>query len=188
MSSKDGKFSVEDDVKLWFDLPSNHSLYTRVKSSSYIKIHYDHGLCEFRGKNWNLYGSFWTDKSFSKTSVRLGAASYAEKCQSDNRLRINSASGNHHFYWYHRTLSTINNWKLGLLGVVDISNRVIQKNNVLIGHSPNKNHELFLRLENDGYRSTNPNLGNFKTIWDSATFNYVAKADRYTKVGLEVIY
>ena len=169
-------------------MPSNHSLYTRVKSSSYIKVHYDHGMSECAGKNWNLYGSFWTDKSLSKTSARLGAASYAEKCQSDNRLRINSASGNHHFYWYHRTLSNINNWKLGLLGVIDISNRVIQKGDVLIGHAPNKNHELFLRLENDGYRSANPNLGNFKTIWDSATFNYVAKFDRYTKAGLEVIF
>lgn len=140
VSQKDGKYTVEDDVKLWFDLPSNHSLYTRVKSSSYIKVHYDHGLVPWQGKNWNLYGSFWTDKSLSKTSFRLGAASYHEKCQSDNRIRVNTSSGSHNFYWYHRTLSTINQFKLGLLSVVDLTNRVIQKNNVLISHSPNKNH------------------------------------------------
>lgn len=134
-----------------------------------------------------MYGSFWTDKSLSKASIRFGAAAYSENCQSDNRLRINSNSGSHHFYWYHRTLSTINNWKLGLLGVVDLTNRVVQKNNVLIGNSPNKNHEVFLRLENDGYRSSNPNLGNIKSLWNSATLNYVGKVERYTKVGVEVI-
>jgi hypothetical protein len=172
---------------LWFDLPSNHSLYTRVKSSSYIKVHYDHGLCQAYGKNWNVYGSFWTDKSLSKTSVKLGAASYAERCHSDNRLRVNSAAGSHNFYWYHRTLSTLNNWKIGLLGVVDLTNKVVQKNSVLIGHSPSKNHEVFLRLENDGFRTTNPQLSDVKTIWDTVTANYVGKVDRYTKVGVEVI-
>ena len=134
-----------------------------------------------------MYGSFWTDKSLSKTSFRLGAAVYAERCHSDNRLRVNSASGSHHFYWYHRTLSTLNQWKLGVLSVVDLSNKVVQKNNILIGHAPNKNHEVFLRLENDGYRNTNPQIADVKTLWDTVTANYVGKLDRFTKVGIEVL-
>jgi hypothetical protein len=58
-------------------LPNNHSIYTKVKSTNYIKLHYDHGLCECKqGSKWNFYGSFWTDKALSKSSVRLGVASY----------------------------------------------------------------------------------------------------------------
>ena len=44
VNSKKGVWSVADEVKLWFDLPNNHSLYTKVKSTDYIKIHYDHGV------------------------------------------------------------------------------------------------------------------------------------------------
>lgn len=144
-------------------------------------------MTECHGKNWNLYGSFWTDKSLAKTSVRLGVASYAANCQSDNRLRVNSASGSHNFYWYHRTLSTVQQVKLGLLSVVDLTNRVVQKNNILIGHAPHKSHELFLRLENDGFRTVNPQINDFRSLWDTVTANYVGKLDRYTRVGLEVI-
>lgn len=72
------------------------------------------------------------------------------------------------------------------MGVVDLTNKVVQKNCVLIGHAPNKNHEVFLRLENDGFRSTNPNVADIQTIWDTVTANYVAKVDKYTKVGVEV--
>jgi len=108
LSSKDGKWNVEDDVKIWFDLPNNHSLYTRVKSSNYFKVHYDHGFTEFINKKWNLYGSFWTDKSLTKTSVRIGAASLHEKFHSDSRLRVNLNSGAHNFFWYNRTLVTHN--------------------------------------------------------------------------------
>ena len=187
VSKKEGVYSVDDDVKLWFDLPNNHSLYTRVKSSSYIKVHYDHGLNQLHGKNWNFYGSFWTDKSLSMASIRLGAASYHEKCHSDNRLRVNVVSGAHHFYWYHRTLSFINNWKLSLLSVVDLNNNVIQKNNVLISNTINKNHEVFLRLENEGFRSENPQISDVKTIWDTITLNWVGKFDKTTKAGFEVI-
>lgn len=168
-------------------MPNNHSLYTRVKSSSYIKLHYDNGLTNYQGKDWNFYGAFWTDKSLSKTTIKVGAASYHPKCHSDNRLRINTTSGAHHFYWYHRTLSFVNNWKLGVLSVFDLTGHVLQKNNILIGHTFNNKHEAFLRLESEGFRSANPNIKDARTIWDNVTANYVGKVDRNTKLGLEVI-
>lgn len=146
MSCKDGKCNVEDDVKLWFDLPNNHSLYTRVKSTSYLKIHYDHGLSVCHNSLWNFYASFWTDKTLSKSSVRVGAAIYDPKCNSDNRIRVNTVSGVHNFYWYNRTISFINNFKLGLVSVVDLTNKVVQKNNILLGYVLNNKNEAFLRL------------------------------------------
>lgn len=123
----------------------------------------------------------------SKASVRAGVASYHEKCHSDNRLRVNVASGAHHFYWYHRTLSFINNWKLGFLSVVDLNNHVLQKNNVLISNTINKNHEVFLRLENEGFRNANPQISDVKTIWDTITLNWVGRFDSTTRAGLEVL-
>jgi hypothetical protein len=44
VSQKKDSWSVADEVKLWFDLPNNRSIYTKIKSSDYIKIHYDHGI------------------------------------------------------------------------------------------------------------------------------------------------
>lgn len=121
-------------------------MYTRVKSTDYIKVHYDHGVYELYNKLWNIYGSFWTDKSLSKTSMRIGAASNHPKCHSDNRLRVNSSSGAHSFYWYNRTLAFHNQSKFGVIAVVDLTNRVLQKNNVLLSHVFNSKHEAFLRL------------------------------------------
>ncbi len=141
-------------------------------------------MIERNDKLWNVYGSFWTDKSLSKNSVRLGVASYHPKCNSDNRIRINTASGDHHFYWYHRTLSNVNNWKLGLLSVVDLTNRVVQKNNVFFGRVFDNNHEAFLRFENDGFRNANPNVSDVRTIWDSVIANYVGRLNRTTRVGV----
>lgn len=100
--------NVEDDVKLWFDLPSQRSLYTRVKSSNYIKVHYDHGICQSQGKDWNLYASFWTNKTITHSSFRVGAASIHPRCNSDNRIKIDIKSGLHQLFWYNRTLSNFN--------------------------------------------------------------------------------
>lgn len=188
VSSKDGKFNVEDDVKLWFDLPNNHALYARVKSSNYVKLHYDHGLKEVNGRLWNFYSSFWTDKTLSKNSVRIGAAIINSKYQSDNRIRINtSLSGVHTLYWYNRTTTYWNQSKVGIVSVVDLTNKVVQKNNVLLSHVINSNNEAFLRFENEGFRSTNPNLSDVKTLWDKVTANYVSRLDSTTRLGLEVI-
>ena len=133
-TNKDGVWNIEDDVKLWFDLTNNHALYARVKSNNYIKLHYDHGLTLWKDNIWNLYTSFWTDKSLSKSSVRFGFASIHPRCTSDNRLRVNSSLGSHTFCYYNRTLSYWNQNKLGIVAVIDLTNKVLQKNNVLLGH------------------------------------------------------
>ncbi len=148
VSSKEGKYNVEDDVKLWFDLPNHHAIYTRVKSSNYLKVHYDHGLFENNGRLWNFYSSFWTDKSLSKSSVRIGAGIVHARYQTDNRIRVNLSSGAHTFYLYNRSLAFWNQTKFGVVSVIDLTNRIVQKNHLLLGHVFNNKHETFLRLEN----------------------------------------
>lgn len=45
VTNKAGAFSLADDVKFWFSLPQQgHSLYARIKSSNYLKLHYDFGV------------------------------------------------------------------------------------------------------------------------------------------------
>lgn len=133
-TDKDGVWNVDDDVKLWFQLANNHALYTRIKSNNYIKLHYDHGLSLWQDNMWNLYSSFWTDKSLTNSSVRFGFASIHPRCTSDNRFRVNSSLGSHTFHFYNRTLSYWNKNKFGIVVVVDLTNKVLQKNNVLLGH------------------------------------------------------
>ena len=168
-------------------MPKNHSLYARIKSSDYLKIHFDHGLHQNGDKQWNLYSSFWTDKSLSKASIRLGAAVIHSRYNSDNRIRINSVSGSQTYLWYNRTLSFWKQSKFGFVSIVDLSNKVLQKNNVLLGHTFQNKHEVFLRLENDGFRRSNPDISDVKSLWDTVTANYVGRLDQTTKVGLEVI-
>ena len=55
-----------------------------------------------------------------------------------------------------------------------------------MGYNYNFKHDVFLRLENNGFRKNNPDWANIKSLWDTLTANYVSKIDSTTKVGLEV--
>lgn len=74
------------------------------------------------------------------------------------------------------------------MSVVDLGNKVVQKNNILLGHVFHNKHETFVRLENEGFRSHNPNIADIKSLWDTVTANYVGRLDQTTKVGIEVIF
>lgn len=69
--------------------------------------------------------------------------------------------------------------------MVDLTNRVLQKNNILLRYTHQTKHQGFLRLENDSFRKNNPDWANCRTIWDNLIANYFVKADSNTKVGLE---
>lgn len=136
LTNKEGKYNVEDEVKLWFDLPSNHSLYAKIKSSNYVKVHYDHGVETYNNKAFNFYSSLWADKSLSKTSFRVGLHTLHPKCNSDNRIRVDSDKN---VYWYNRTMNTLTpKVKFGLVSCVDVRNHILQKNNILLNYIHNK--------------------------------------------------
>lgn len=50
VSQKNKAWNVQDDMKLWFELNDKSSLYARVLSTDYIKVHYDHGLYEWKNQ------------------------------------------------------------------------------------------------------------------------------------------
>lgn len=71
-----------------------------------------------------------------------------------------------------------------MLAVVDLTNQVLQKNNILLGHIFKDRHEVFLRLENNGFRLHNPQLDDVRSIWDTLTLNYVGRLDQSTRAGI----
>ena len=73
LNSKKGTWSVADEVKLWFDLPNKHSLYAKVKSTDYIKVHLDGGVCEKDGNKWNAYASLNSNKLLKNIMFKVGA-------------------------------------------------------------------------------------------------------------------
>lgn len=43
LSCESGKYSVADDVKIWFGLKGQRTLYTRTKGKA-LKVHFDNGI------------------------------------------------------------------------------------------------------------------------------------------------
>ena len=79
---------LSDELKFWFNLPEGRSLYTKVKSTDYLKLQFDNGIITQWGQKWNLYAALNTNKTLSNPSLRLGAGHQSQHCNSDNRLRI----------------------------------------------------------------------------------------------------
>ena len=134
MVCKPGSCAVADEVKMWFDLPNNGSLYTKVKSSDYIKIHYDHGPKQVNNKLLTFYGGINSNKLLNNISLKAGVLHDSQHCHSDNRLKVSLQQNENQWHWYHRTTIYHNKYTFGLLGVLDISKKVLQKNAVLFGY------------------------------------------------------
>ena len=124
VNSKKGAWSVADEVKFWFDLPNKHSLYAKVKSTDYIKLHYDHGICEHKGKKWNCYASVNSNKLLKNILFKAGVANLGEKCNSDNRIRVN-IQDEIEYHWYNRTVVTKDKYKFGFLSVVNLGKKIL---------------------------------------------------------------
>jgi hypothetical protein len=69
---KNGGFGLAEELKLWFNLPRAGTLYAKLKSNDYVKLHYDDGVREFQGKKIYLYTGLTSNKSLNLTSVRFG--------------------------------------------------------------------------------------------------------------------
>jgi hypothetical protein len=153
-SSQKDSLTLSDEIKLWWNIKENRSIFTQIKSSDYLKVHLDNGITSKWGVNWNLYGSVNVSKSLNNLSVRLGAHSLSAKLNSDNRFKFDySADGQlPSVTWYNRTLYNRDNFVFGSLTAVGISRQIIAKNNFFIGYRHKDKHNFFLRAENDGYR------------------------------------
>lgn len=187
VSYKKETWSVADEVKLWFDLPNNRSLYTKIKSSDYIKLNYDHGVREWNNKKYNLFAGLNCSKGLRNLTFKAGVGNYSEHCDSENRIRVGLQQDGNVWQWANRTLVKHNKLTFGLVSVLDISNRVLQKNNLLFGYNADENTNLFLRAETAGFRKANFNIEKPESIFDTFTFDVVRKVNANNKAAVEVI-
>lgn len=187
-SEKTG-FSIADEVKFWFSLPGDRFIFSKVKSSNYIKLHYDNGIQEKWNKKWNLYATLNLNKSLENVSLRLGAGHKSEHCNSDNRLRIDFNSENKKaFTWYNRTTVTNKDFTFGSMVAYGISSKILLKNNLLFGYKINDDYQTFVRLENNGFRKEALDWQNWKGYFDQARVDLVSSIkDKNIKYGIEVL-
>jgi len=187
VSNKGGNWAVADDVKLWFSLPQQgHSLYARVKSSNYVKLHYDMGIKNIKNRNWNFYGSLVSNKSLQNLVFKIGATHVSKACHSDNRFRIQSSTGSDYsYFWSHRTVVNHEKWTFGMLGVYDISHNICQKSNLLLKYSHDANTDVILKADTEGFRKKSPSISNFKSWFDVYSLDIVKRINDTTRVGLE---
>lgn len=183
-----GTPSISDEVKYWFSLPNNRSIYAKLKSRDYIRLHYDHGIVEHSNKKWNLYASLNSNKSLENISLRLGAANKSEHCHSDNRLKVDFASDkSQNLTWYNRTIVNHQKFSFGIMAAYGITKNLLVKNNLLFGYKVNDTANASLRIQNNGYRKDAFDWKNFKGYFDTIKVDFTNKHQSNLTYGFEVI-
>ena len=176
-----GNYAISDEVKLWFQLPEGKSLYSKIKSSDYIKVHDDHGISRIWNKDWNIYASVNAKKNLDNLSLRLGATHLNGKCHSDNRIKYDRKN----YTWYNRTVVNHDKWTFGLLGAYGFTNNVLVKNNIFLGYQIDDKSSAYLRFENDGYRSSGFDWKYWQGYFDSVKVDFVSSHKDF-KYGIQV--
>jgi hypothetical protein len=186
VTHKKGAYHLSEELKLWFNLPKAGTLYTKVKSGDYVKVHYDDGVRLIHGKKFFFYAGLNSNRSLDLLSVKLGVGHDSEHCHSDNRVKITNEKGQHSYFWYNRTIVYHNKLRFGLVSCVDVCHKILQKNNILLGYNVNDDTQVFLRAETDGFRQQNFQLSQPESIFDKVTFDAVRRINSDTTAAFEV--
>jgi hypothetical protein len=185
-ATRNGSVPVQLDYEasmLW-KIGGEEALMARVKSSDYLKLHYDHGLLEQGGRQWNFYGSLNVTRALRGASVRVGAHLIGDSLQTDNRLKVelqNKPEGR--VTWYNRSVASSGKFRFGFLGAYSLSNNFFVKNNCLLGYQLGSRTSFFWRVENDQYRKHPQELG---SLFDWSYLDFVSSYGHHLKYGLEV--
>ena len=183
VTKKSGNWNVADETKIWFDLPCGHSMYAKWKSSDYLKAHYDHGIIEKDGKKWNLYATMNFNRALKNWVFKAGVANITKHCNSDNRIKVNLID-EQQYHWYHRTVINKDKYRFGLLTVVDLGKKILEKNSLLMAYTHDSQHSVYFRAESDGYRKKNPSLDDPSSVFETFTVDYVNNIDSKSKAAL----
>ena len=182
-----GALKLSDEIKYWFALPEGRSFYSKVKSSDYLKLHFDNGIIERWNKKWNLYATLNVSKTLTNASLRFGAAHKSQHCNSDSRVKVDFLDENKYdLTWYNRAVVTKDKFTFGKMTVFNISSKVLAKTNFLFGYKVNDKVDAFLRIENNDYRKHKWGIKEITQHLDTFKFDIVGKHDEKVKYGLEV--
>lgn len=176
---------IAEEVKLWFDLPSGRSLYSKLKNN-YFRVQLDNGITEAWGQKWNLYAGLSANKSLENAVLRLGVAHLGAKCHTDNRLKVDVNPENRSATWYNRTVVTEGKYTFGVLAAYGLISNVLVKNNLVFGYQYNDSTSVFLRLLNNGYRKTGFNWSDGSGYFDQVRLDLITSFKDW-KYGVEVL-
>lgn len=175
---------LSDEVKLWFDLPNTGSIYAKIKSSDYVKIHYDHGLRAYNNNYIYLFGGANSSKLLNNVDVRVGLGHVSQNSNIENRLKVTLKPEGNQYHWYHKTFLNVERLKVGFLAVVDLNRTIFQKNNILLGYQLRPQTQGFIRAQVNGFRQHNPIPSDPNTYFDTITANIVHQLNIKSKIGL----
>jgi len=77
------------ELNLLWRINQSQAILARIKSNSYFKIHYDHGINIWQNLKYNFYASFST-RGLSSYYLRFGVHVIDKNFQSDTRVKINN--------------------------------------------------------------------------------------------------
>ncbi len=77
------------ELNLLWRITQSQAILARIKSNSYFKIHYDHGINLLQNLKYNLYASINT-RGLSSFNLRFGVHLIDKNFQSDTRVKINN--------------------------------------------------------------------------------------------------
>lgn len=102
--------------------------------------------------------------------MRVGASHLHPKCNNDMRLKVERRS----LTLYNRTMTKYDKTNFGALFAYNITNNILAKNNLLLSHKIDDKSTAYLRLENNGFRSTKFDWSNWQGYFDSVKLDFVS--------------
>lgn len=133
--------------------------------------------------DWNFYASFNSNKSLENVSMRVGACHIHPNCNNDMRLKMERKS----LTFYNRTVTKYGKTNFGALVAYNITNNILVKNNLLLGYKIDDKSTAYLRLENNGFRSTKFDWSNWQGYFDSVKLDFVSSY-KDIKYGFQVLF
>lgn len=175
--SKDGKIAGhKDEVKLWFPIPNQRTLYFRVKNDSW-KVLLDNGVSEQNGLNFNLHGSLQGKRELGSESYKVGFE-VADKDWSTS-FRVSSYPSRHVIGFYNKTYFNSNKWRFGFVNGFDFFSRSWNHSALQVSRS-DECYDVHIRAD-AGKKLTNVVPKNFLA---NLTLDYIYNYTASTKVGI----
>jgi len=177
-----GIVKLKEEVKFWFPLHARFAstLHFRLFTSG-SRIHYDHGVENWGGRRLNLYGSFGFSRDFDKYNGNVGVALLEKNATVDNRIRLDSENV---VNWYHRTTARINDFRVGVIAVLNLTDKELIKKDLLLGYEKD-NLDISVKAE-QAFGHKTVDVGDWRDWFSKFTLTGVYRRAAKERYGIEV--
>lgn len=101
---------------------------------------------------------------------------------------MDQADGKELLTVYNRTLITHNKLVFGFVGAYNIFKNILAKNSLMLGYHIDEKNSVYLRLWNSEFRKAQLDFKNWRSYFETITFNLISNYNANTKLGLEVLF